>query len=137
MFVGGATMAFGANEVVTAATGTNYIQQQTGMNDATYSWTYFGLNLASSVGKIAGRAYSLYNTRTPVYNSKTGELKQYRFYDSKKRKLIDMDLKHPAYGNPRIKFPHFHAWLKNGTRLGRNHTGYFIMLLEFFRRIFK
>lgn len=44
------------------------------MNDAAYSWTYFGLNLASSVGQIAGRAYSLYNTRTPVYNSKLGNL---------------------------------------------------------------
>ena len=136
MLVGGATMAFGANEIVAAATGTNYIQQWTGMSDTAYGWTYFGLNLASSVGQIAGRAYSLYNTRTPIYNSKTGELKQYRYFDSKGRKLFDMDLRHPAYGNPKIKFPHFHAWLKNGTRLGINYTGYFIMILELFRRIF-
>ena len=136
MLVGGATMAFGTNEIVAAATGTNYIQHWTGMSDTAYGWTYFGLNLASSVGQIAGRAYSLYNTRTPVYNSKTGELKQYRYFDSKGRKLFDVDLMHPAYGNPKIKFPHFHAWLKNGTRLGKNHTGYFIMILELFRRIF-
>lgn len=137
MLVGGATMVFGANEIVSAATGTNYIQQWTGMSDTAYGWTYFGLNIASSVGQIAGRAYSLYNTRIPVYNSKTGELKQYRYFDSKGRKLFDVDLMHPAYGNPKIKFPHFHAWLKNGTRLGINHTGYFIMILELFRRIFR
>lgn len=136
MLVGGATMVFGANEIVAAATGTNYIQQWTGMSDTAYGWTYFGLNLASSVGQISGRAYSLYNTRIPVYNNKTGELKQYRYFDSKGRKLFDVDLMHPAYGNPKIKFPHFHAWLKNGTRLGINHTGYFIMILELFRRIF-
>ena len=118
------------------AIGTNYIQQWTGMSDTAYGWTYLGLNLASSVGQIVGRAYSLYNTRIPVYNNKTGELKQYRYYDSKGRKLFDVGLMHPAYGNPKIKFPHFHAWLKNGTRLGINHTGYFIMILELFRRIF-
>lgn len=43
-------MVFGANEIVSAATGTNYIQQWTGMSDTAYGWTYFGLNIASSVG---------------------------------------------------------------------------------------
>lgn len=46
-------MAFGANEMVATATGTNYIQQWTGISDTAYSWTYLGLNLASSIGQIA------------------------------------------------------------------------------------
>ncbi len=53
--VGIATMAIGANDVVTGLTGTNYIQEWTGMSDAAYGWTNFGLNLASSIGTIAGR----------------------------------------------------------------------------------
>ena len=55
MLVGGATMAFGANEIVSAFSGTNYIQEWTGMSDSAYGWTYFGLNVASSVGTAAGR----------------------------------------------------------------------------------
>ena len=60
MLVGGLTMAFGANEIVAAATGTNYIQQWTGMSDSAYGWTYFGLNVASSIGAIAANAYLTY-----------------------------------------------------------------------------
>lgn len=60
MLVGGATMAFGANEIVAAATGTNYIQQWTGMSDSAYGWVGFGLNVASSVGTIAANAYLTY-----------------------------------------------------------------------------
>ena len=41
MAVGGVTMLFGANEMVAAVTGTNYIQQWTGISDAAYAWTYF------------------------------------------------------------------------------------------------
>ncbi len=57
MLVGGVTMAFGANEMVAAATGTNYIQQWTGMSDAAYGWTYLGLNITSCIGQIAGIRY--------------------------------------------------------------------------------
>ena len=60
MLVGGVTMAFGANEIVSAATGTNYIQQWTGMSDSAYGWIYFGLNMTSSIGTIAGNAYLTY-----------------------------------------------------------------------------
>lgn len=53
--IGVATMTFGANEVVAGITGTNYIEQWTGMNSATYGGLYLGLNIASSVVTIAGR----------------------------------------------------------------------------------
>lgn len=130
------TVLFGANEIVAGVTGTNYIQQWTGMSDSTYIWTYAGLNLLSSIGQAAGRFYNMYQTRTPNLNSKTGELKGYRYYDSKGRKLFDADYSHPAYGNPNIKFPHYHAWWLDGSRHGKNHTGYLIMILELFGRIF-
>lgn len=54
MLVGGVTMAFGANEILSAALGTNYIQEWTGMSDSAYGWTYVGLNVASSVGTVVG-----------------------------------------------------------------------------------
>ena len=55
MLLGGVTMAFGANEIVSAVSGTNYIQEWTGMSDSAYGWTYLGLNVASSVGTSLGR----------------------------------------------------------------------------------
>ena len=54
MIIGAGTIALGANEVVTGATGINYIQSWTGWNDPIYSGVYIGLNIASSVGAIAG-----------------------------------------------------------------------------------
>ena len=54
MLVGGATIAFGANEIVDGATGTNYIQEWTGWSDNLYDGLYIGLNVASAVGSIAG-----------------------------------------------------------------------------------
>ena len=54
MAIGMITVAFGANEIVARATGNNYIQQWTGMEDELYNGLYFGLNIASSVGSIAG-----------------------------------------------------------------------------------
>ncbi|MDY2889382.1 MAG: RHS repeat-associated core domain-containing protein [Candidatus Caccosoma sp.] len=54
MAVGGLTIAFGANEIVDGATGTNYIQNWTGWSDEVYNGVYIGLNVASAVGSIAG-----------------------------------------------------------------------------------
>ena len=54
MVIGAGTMAFGANEIVDAAFGVNYIQEWTGMSDSTYAGLYLGLNIASAVGTIAG-----------------------------------------------------------------------------------
>ena len=55
--VGGLTIAFGANEIVDGATGTNYIQNWTGWSDNVYNGVYTGLNIASAVGSIAGNVY--------------------------------------------------------------------------------
>lgn len=54
MAVGGLTIAFGANEIVDGAFGTNYIQEWTGWSDEAYNGVYLGLNIASAVGSIAG-----------------------------------------------------------------------------------
>lgn len=54
IIVGGATIAFGANEIVAGATGVNYIQNWTGWSNNTYSAVYAGLNVVSAVGSIAG-----------------------------------------------------------------------------------
>ena len=51
--VGGATMAMGANEVVSGITGTNYLRNL--MGEEVYDGLYIGLNIASSIGTIAGR----------------------------------------------------------------------------------
>ena len=127
MLVGGATMVFGANEIVSAATGTNYIQQWTGMSDTAYGWTYFGLNLASSVGQIVGTRYRQIKTRTTIYNT-DGSVKQYRYYRSNGNKLYDIDFNHPAYGNPNIKFPHYHGWTRAGIR-AKDHQSYIELLI--------
>ena len=129
--IGAGTMAFGANEVVDAATGTNFIQNWTGMSDSAYAWSYLGLNIASSIGTGLGERYVQVKTRTITYSS-DGSIKQYRYY-KKGSKLYDVDFKHA--GN--VKFPHYHGWLRNGTRLGKKHPGYIIMLLQLFGRIFR
>ena len=51
--IGGATMAMGANEVVSGITGTNYLRDL--MGEELYDGLYIGLNVASSIGTIAGR----------------------------------------------------------------------------------
>ena len=52
---GATTIAFGVNDVVAGITGTNYIQQFTGMSDTAYTAWNLGLNIASSIGSILGR----------------------------------------------------------------------------------
>ena len=127
MLVGIATMAFGVNEVVAAASGTNFIQEMTGMSDTAYDWTYFGLNLASSIGQIAGTRYRQIKTRTAIYN-KNGSVKQYRYFRSDGSKLYDIDFNHRAYGNPDVKFPHYHGWTSSGSR-ANEHQSYIQLIL--------
>ena len=114
LVIGGATMAFGANEVIAAATGTSYIQQWTGMSDMAYGWTYFGLNLASFVGQAAGNIYNLKKTREPRLGY-DGELNGYR-YKTKNGKMFDFD-----YPHNNIRINHFHGW--NGPGLTGRTSG--------------
>lgn len=102
--VGTATMAFGANEIAGSITGNNYIQSWTGMSDTAYGWTYIGLNIASSVGQVTGRAYNLHNTRVARFGH-TGNLKGYHYYNQRGNILFDFDYPH---GN--INYNHFHGW---------------------------
>ncbi len=104
MLVGGATMAFGANEIANAVTGTNYIQRWTGKSDSEYGWTYLGLNIASSVGQIAGRSYSLRATREVGFSHDGMNIKGYRYRDLKGNLLYDFDYPH---GN--IRSNHYHG----------------------------
>ena len=131
ILIGAGTMAFGANEVVDAFTGTNYIQEWTGMTDSEYAWSYLGINIVSSVGTGLGQRHIQLKTRTAIYNP-NGSVKQYRYYKNGS-KLYDVDFNHA--GN--MKFPHYHGWLRNGTRLGKKHPSYLIMILELFERIFR
>ena len=52
ILIGAGSMSFGVNEIIAGATGTNYIQQWTGMSDELYNGLYIGLNVASTVGTI-------------------------------------------------------------------------------------
>ena len=60
ILIGAGTMAFGVNEIAAGATGTNYIQEWTGMSDGVYTGLYMGLNIASSIGTMAGNIYMNY-----------------------------------------------------------------------------
>ena len=114
MLVGCATMAFGANEIVAAATGTNYIQQWARMSDTAYGWTYFGLNLASSIGQVAGNVYYLESVKLPRIGY-DGKINGFR-YKTKNGKMFDFDYPH---GN--IRKNHFHGW--NGPGLTGRTSG--------------
>ena len=126
MLVGGATMAFGANEIVAATTGTNYIQQWTGMSDTAYGWIYFGLNLTSSIGQMVGTAYYLQATRVPRLGY-DGQPNGYR-YKTMNGKMYDFDYPH---GN--VRKNHYHGWAGPGLH-GRvkPHWGYLRLLLWLF-----
>lgn len=69
-----------------------------------YGWTYTALNIASSVGQVAGRAYNLHNTRVARFGH-TGNPKGYHYYDQRGNILFDFDYPH---GN--INYNHFHGW---------------------------
>lgn len=119
ILVGGATAAFGANEIVDAVSGVNYIRRWTGMSDTAYGWTYLGLNVASSIGSIAGRAYNLHATRTPNLGY-DGAPNGYHYYDQNGNILFDFDYPH---GN--ITYNHYHGWAGPGmTGRTSGHMSY-------------
>lgn len=97
------------------------------MSDDAYSWTYFGLNLASSIGQIARTTCRQIKTRTAIYNT-DGSVKQYKYYRSNGNKLYDIDFNHPAYGNPNIKFPHYYGWTSAGIR-AKDHQSYIKLII--------
>ena len=126
--VGIGTMIFGANEMVAAITGTNYIQRGLGMSDAAYALAYLGLNYVSSVGQTVGNLYRLHATREPRLgydNQPNG----YRYYDEKGDPFFDFDYPH---GN--IRYNHWHGWNGPGLtgRTDREHWSYLELILWMF-----
>ncbi len=55
ILIGAGTMAFRTNEIVAGATGTNYIQQWTGMSDELYNGLYIGLKAARRAPQFSKR----------------------------------------------------------------------------------
>ena len=107
ILTGACTMAFGVNEIVAGATGTNYIQNWTGMSDGLYNGLYIGLNIASSLGTIAGNMYMKFNPRYPGNNPNRipdgfNDRKNIRanYYNPKTGQSLRPDLQHPAPVNP-------------------------------------
>ena len=72
------------------------------MSDSAYGWTYFGLNLASSVGQIVGNGFRLYKARTPRI-SRTGEISGYRYFDKFGNPFFD-------YPHINVSYNHWHGW---------------------------
>ena len=125
IIIGAGTIAFGVNDIVTGVSGTNYIQSWTGMSDSVYFGINLSLNIASTVGTIAGNIYMKYANVSVTSNpGRSGKpfsrystmdnqgVKQYRFFNSKGQAWYDVDFRHS--GND-IKFPHYHGW-ENGIR---------------------
>ena len=109
--VGSLTTIFGGNEVISGITGTNIIQNITGMSDSAYGLTYAGLNLASSIGQVAGNIYRLHQTRI-VRFGRAGELNGYRYFKKDGNPFFDFDFPH----NNIINFKHWHGWNGPGYR---------------------
>lgn len=90
ILIGAGTMVFGANEIVAGSTGTNYIQQWTGMSNGLYNGVYIGLNIASAVGSIAGNAYMKYaNVTVPHAETKGKPFARYSTIDENGENNID------------------------------------------------
>ena len=113
--VGGLTIAFGANEIVDGATGTNYIQNWTGWSDNVYNGVYTGLNIASAVGSIAGNVYlnairanALKGLDDAVYGPKASQhIGERSYYDSKltMREIVKYGkIRKAKYGVPGYEF---------------------------------
>ena len=66
MIAGGLTVAFGTNEIVSGITGNNYIRDAIGHN--LYDGLYFGLNIFSSVGSLAGNIGMTYASNKILAN---------------------------------------------------------------------
>ena len=116
MVVGGVTMAFGANEIIAAISGTNCIQTLFGMSDSAYGWTYFGLNVASSIGTSVGR-WGMRIKATSIYNN-TGEIKPYasvsmetkiEYYNGKGKRSWSIHLTNHGHPKEHKYVPHWHA----------------------------
>ena len=92
MAIGASTVAFGANEIIDGATGTNYIQNWTGLSDSAYNGIYIGLNIASSIGSLAGSLYmrfasnnilnSIIQEPSKITNYRLWQLRTYGRYTS-------------------------------------------------------
>ena len=113
--IGGLTIAFGANEIVDGATGTNYIQDWTGWSDSVYNGVYTGLNIASAVGSIAGNVYlnairanALKGLDDAVYGPKASQhIGGRSYYDSKltMREIVKYGkIRKAKYGVPGYEF---------------------------------
>ena len=95
------------------------------MSDSAYGWTYFGLNLASSVEQIVGNLYYLQATRLPRLGY-DGKPNGYR-YRTINGKMFDFDYPH---GN--INKIHFHG-IPEGNLSNRikEHWGFFRLIWWF------
>ena len=128
--VGVGTMAFGANEVVAGVTGTNYIQEWTGMSDSLYNGLYLGLNIASSISTIAGRlgmrAVSTFDGRVvgkaKPYSRITEGYKTVQ-YDGQGK--IYWSIHRSNHGKSWISNPHWHT----GEGRDGNHFNSYIKLI--------
>ena len=107
ILIGAGTMAFGVNEIIAGATGTNYIQSWTGMSDGLYNGLYIWLNIASDIGIIAGNMYMKYNPRYPGnnpnripdgFNDRVNPKANY--YNPRTGQSLHPDLQHLAPINP-------------------------------------
>jgi len=68
ILIGAGTIVFGVNEIADGITGSNYIQDWTGMSDSLYNGLYAGLNIASCAGTIAGNVYMRYASNRILNN---------------------------------------------------------------------
>ena len=105
MIAGAGTMLWGANEIATGVTGTNYIQEWTGMSDGLYYGLGIGLNVVSLAGQIAGNAYINHMTTTGIKTP--GQARPYsRYVNTKGQTITHYD----KYGNM--------SWSKHLTNHG-------------------
>ena len=142
--VGAGTMILGTNEVVAGVTGTNYIQEWTGMSDSLYGGLYFGLNIVSSIGTIAGRlgmrAYSTSTISGHSHLSRQGQLPYAKI--TRGNTIVHFDgrgnmywSKHNALHGGKIGNPHWHSEIR-GHGAERSWLGMVFELIfnELFRR---
>lgn len=135
--IGIATMTFGANEVIKGITGHNYIQEWTGMSDSVYSGLYLGLNIASSIGTVAGRlgmrAASTFNGKVTgnakPYSSITEDYKTVQYNG---RGKLSWSIHRTDHGKSWISNPHWHT---GAGRDGNHYSSYLRLLIKLiFRR---
>lgn len=84
---------------------------------------------------MLGTKYYQHKTRASVL-SLDGSVKQYRYYKKNGNKFYDVGFNHLVYGNPSIKFPHYHGWTGSGIR-ATNHQSYLQMILWLIGGLFR